>query len=68
MSHDILYKNFKDVSREFDEFQVKTHLCKLRCLLLLAVWHLPGMVWADFRSYLVSDKVSKCLPVYESSV
>ena len=23
---------FKDVSREFDEFQVNTHLCKLRCL------------------------------------
>ena len=22
---------FKDVSREFDEFQVNTHLCKLRC-------------------------------------
>ena len=24
-------KYFKDVSREFDEFQVNTHLCKLRC-------------------------------------
>ena len=24
---------FKDVSREFDEFQVSTHLCKLRCWL-----------------------------------
>ena len=22
---------FKDVSREFDEFQVNCHLCKLRC-------------------------------------
>ena len=22
---------FKEVSREFDEFQVNTHLCKLRC-------------------------------------
>ena len=27
----ILYLIFKDVSREFDEFQVNTHLCKLRC-------------------------------------
>ena len=29
----ILYskKYFMDVSREFDEFQVNTHLCKLRC-------------------------------------
>ena len=26
--HDFI---FKDVSREFDEFQVNTHLCKLRC-------------------------------------
>ena len=25
----------KDVSREFDEFQVNTHLCKLRCLFAL---------------------------------
>ena len=25
---------FKDVSRECDEFEVNTHLCKLRC------WHL----------------------------
>ena len=24
-------KYFKDVSREFDEFRVNTHLCKLRC-------------------------------------
>ena len=24
-------KYFKDVSHEFDEFQVNTHLCKLRC-------------------------------------
>ena len=24
-------KYYKDVSREFDEFQVNTHLCKLRC-------------------------------------
>ena len=24
-------KYFKDVSREFDEFQVNTYLCKLRC-------------------------------------
>ena len=31
----ILETNFKDVSsREFDEFEVNTHLCKLRC------WHL----------------------------
>ena len=30
----ILQLIFKDVSREFDEFQVNTHLCKLRC------WHL----------------------------
>ena len=28
----VFYKKyFKDVSREFDEFQVNTHLCKLRC-------------------------------------
>ena len=27
----ILYKYFKDVSREFDEFRVNAHLCKLRC-------------------------------------
>ena len=27
----ILKKYFKDVSREFDEFRVKTHLCKLCC-------------------------------------
>ena len=28
----IFYKEyFKDVSGEFDEFQVSTHLCKLRC-------------------------------------
>ena len=28
----IFYKKyFKDVSREFDEFQVNTHLCKLLC-------------------------------------
>ena len=27
-------KYIKDVSREFDEFQVNTHLCKLLC------WHL----------------------------
>ena len=26
-------KYFKDVSREFDEFRVNTHLCKLRCYL-----------------------------------
>ena len=24
-------KHFKDVSREFDDFQVNTHVCKLRC-------------------------------------
>ena len=24
-------KKIKDVSGEFDEFQVNTHLCKLRC-------------------------------------
>ena len=24
-------KKIEDVSREFDEFQVNTHLCKLRC-------------------------------------
>ena len=27
----ILSLIFEDVSREFDEFQVNTHLCKLRC-------------------------------------
>ena len=28
----IFYKKYlKDVSREFDEFRVNTHLCKLRC-------------------------------------
>ena len=28
----VFYKKyFKDVSREFDEFQVNTQLCKLRC-------------------------------------
>ena len=28
----LLYKKyFKDVSHEFDEFRVNTHLCKLRC-------------------------------------
>ena len=27
-------KYIKDVSLEFDEFQVKTHLCKLRCCIL----------------------------------
>ena len=26
-----LIKYFKDVSREFDEFRVNTHICKLRC-------------------------------------
>ena len=31
-------KHFKDVSREFDEFQVKTRLCKLRCWYLLAIY------------------------------
>ena len=29
--NDIVKIIFKDVSREFDEFQVNTHLCKLRC-------------------------------------
>ena len=27
----IYKKNFKNVSREFDEFRVNTHLRKLRC-------------------------------------
>ena len=37
-------KHFKDVSREFDEFQVNIHLCKLRC------WHLLVIVYymSDF--------------------
>ena len=36
----ILYrKHFKDVSREFDEFQVNTHLCKLRCWHLLVIYY-----------------------------
>ena len=35
----IFYKKyFRDVSREFDEFQVNTHLCKLRC------WHLYNTI------------------------
>ena len=35
-------KYFKDVSREFDEFRVYTHLCKLRC------WCLQCTMWASF--------------------
>ena len=27
----IIQEYFKDVSREFDEVRVNTHLCKLRC-------------------------------------
>ena len=27
----IFYNYFKDVSREFDEFRINTHRCKLRC-------------------------------------
>ena len=27
----VLKKYFKDVSREFDEFRVNSHICKLRC-------------------------------------
>ena len=48
----IFYKKyFKDVSREFDEFQVNTHLCKLRC------WYLKYTIWVSFYwegSYFVS--------------
>ena len=27
----MIYEYFEDVSREFDEFRVKAHICKLRC-------------------------------------
>ena len=30
-------KRFEDVSREFDEFRVNTHLCKLRCWYVLVI-------------------------------
>ena len=33
-------KKFKDVSREFDEFQVNTHLCKLAALLVLVMYNI----------------------------
>ena len=29
--HILHKKHFKDISREFDEFQVNIHFCKLRC-------------------------------------
>ena len=32
---------FKDVSREFDEFRVNTHICKLRC------WYLKYTMWVN---------------------
>ena len=32
----------KDVSREFDEFRVNTHLCKVRC------WYLQYSTWVFF--------------------
>ena len=39
----VLYsKDFKDVSREFDEFGVNTHLCKLRC------GYLQYTMWVSF--------------------
>ena len=32
-------KYFKDVSREFDEFRVNTHLCKQAALLVLVIYY-----------------------------
>ena len=37
---DIEKKYLKDVRREFDEFRVNTHLCKLRCWHLLVIYYL----------------------------
>ena len=37
----LFYKKYsKDVSREFDEFQVNTHICKLRCWYVLVIHYM----------------------------
>ena len=49
----ILYKHFKGVSREFDEFRVNTHLCKQAALLVLVVYYVGEFLYvhvACFRS------------------
>ena len=33
-----IFLQFKDVSREVDEFRVNTHLCKLRCWYLFTYY------------------------------
>ena len=46
---------FKDVSREFDQFRVNTHLCKLRC------WYLSYTMWVSFL--LMGGVVFFCLNI-----
>ena len=49
----VLKKNFKDVSREFDEFRANTHLCKqLRCWHLLVIYYV-GEFFHNGRGHIV---------------
>ena len=59
----LLYeKYFKDVGREFDEFQVNTHLSKLRCwyfgIYYIGEFYLGGVL------FLVYCKKVKCVGIF----
>ena len=60
----ILLKHFKDVSREFDEFGVNPHLCKLR-LLVLIIYYVGEFVHRDDfffpSSFFSKIKTTFCL-------
>ena len=65
----LLSKYFKDVSREFDEFQVMTHVCKAALLVLVIYYSIKIEIHSSCEiEYFVDTHLCKLCVILRSHV